>query len=291
MKLRNCAGRPRRGLRSASPCMAAPGRDRRGLSRAACVRARCHHPHELRGLFPDRRGFHQAREIPGHPGRSRPRLRRRFAGRVRADHHRSRSDAFRPAVRAVSQSRARVDARFRHRLLSGPPRRGDPIRAGALWPRAGRADHHVRHAAGARRAARRRPRAADALRAGRQADQAGAEQSGRARHPQAGDRGRAEAADFRRGRPGGGARLRHRATPRGVDPPCLDACRRHRDRRPAVVRTGADVPRSEVGHAGHAVQHEMGRAGRPREVRLPRPQDADCARRRGEAVEAARHHG
>ena len=31
------------------------------------------------------------------------------------------------------------------------------------------ADHHLRHAAGARRAARRRPRAADALRAGRQA--------------------------------------------------------------------------------------------------------------------------
>ena len=37
------------------------------------------------------------------------------------------------------------------------------------------ADHHVRHAAGARRAARRRARARNALRAGRQAHQAGAD--------------------------------------------------------------------------------------------------------------------
>ncbi len=36
--------------------------------------------------------------------------------------------------------------------------------------RSGRADHHLRYAAGARRAARRRPRAADALWPGRQAD-------------------------------------------------------------------------------------------------------------------------
>ena len=33
------------------------------LSRAAGVRDRCHHPHELCGLLPDRRRFHQAREI------------------------------------------------------------------------------------------------------------------------------------------------------------------------------------------------------------------------------------
>ena len=44
--------------------------------------------------------------------------------------------------------------------------------------RPGRADHHLRHAAGARRAARRRPRAADALRAGRQALQARAAEPG-----------------------------------------------------------------------------------------------------------------
>ena len=44
--------------------------------------------------------------------------------------------------------------------------------------RPGRADHHLRHAAGARRAARRRPRAADALRPGRPARQAGAAEPG-----------------------------------------------------------------------------------------------------------------
>ena len=40
--------------------------------------------------------------------------------------------------------------------------------AAALWPGPGRADHHLRKASGPRRAARCRPRAADAVRAGRQ---------------------------------------------------------------------------------------------------------------------------
>ena len=44
-------------------------------------------------------------------------------------------------------------------------------------------------------------------------------------------------------------------------PPRLDPSRRHRDRRPAAARAGAALPRSEIGHAGHPVQHEMGRAG------------------------------
>ena len=43
--------------------------------------------------------------------------------------------------------------------------------------------------------------------------------------------------------------------------------------------TGAALSRSEVGHAGDPVQHEMGGAGGAREVRLPRPEDADGARR------------
>ncbi len=82
------------------------------------------------------------------------------------------------AVRALPQSGTRLDARLRHRLLPGSPRGGDPLRPEEIWPRAGGADHHLRFAAGARRTARRRPRAGNALWPGRQDLQAGAEQSG-----------------------------------------------------------------------------------------------------------------
>ena len=47
--------------------------DRGGLSRAACLRARCHHPHELCGLLPDRLRLHQmgegAKAFRSGPGR------------------------------------------------------------------------------------------------------------------------------------------------------------------------------------------------------------------------------
>ena len=149
-------GRPgaaaRRARRRAGP-------HRRGVSGAARLRARRHRADEISGLLPDRRRFHPMGEGAGHSGRARPRLGRRLARRLCADHHRPRSDPLRPAVRALPQSGARVDAGLRHRLLPGPPRRGDPLRAGAIRPRPRRADHHLRHLAGARRAARRRPRA------------------------------------------------------------------------------------------------------------------------------------
>ena len=105
----------------------------------------------------------------GHSGRAGPRLGCGLAGRLCADHHRHRSVALLASVRALPQSRPRVDARLRHRLLPGPARRGDPLRAGQIRPRPGRPDHHLRNAAGARRAARRGPRARNALRPGRPA--------------------------------------------------------------------------------------------------------------------------
>ena len=69
----------------------------------------------------------------------------------------------------------------------------------------------------------------------------------------------------------------------GTLPSRLDPCRRHRHRRPAARPAGAALPRPALRHEGHAVQHEVGRAGRAGEVRLPRPQDADRARHRGPA--------
>ena len=110
-------------------------------------------------------------------------------------------------------------------------------------------------------------------------------------------RRRAAAAGRARPRSGGAARLRHRAEARRPAPPRLDPRRRHRDRRAAAERAGAALPRSEVRHAGDPVQHEMGRAGGPGEVRLPRPQDAhraatrrcSCVRQRGIDIDLAAH--
>ncbi len=84
------------------------------------------------------------------------------------------------------------------------------------------------------------------------------------------------------------ARLRHRQEARRPAPPRLDPRRRHRDRRAAARRDGAALSRSEIDDAGHPVQHEMGGAGGPGEVRLSRPQDADGAGDRGRAPAQAR---
>ena len=60
---------------------------------------------------------------------------------------------------------------------------------------------------------------------------------------------------------------------RGPAAPRLDPRRGRRDRRPAARRSGPALPRSALGHAGHAVRHEICRGRGPGEVRLPRPQD------------------
>ncbi len=156
--------RGRRGERAAQACRsrshtparrrgACAGAYRRRIPRAARVRTGGHRRDEISRLLPDRRRFHPVGESERDPGRPRPRLGRRLPCFLCAHHHRPRPDPFRAVIRAVSQSRARVDAGLRHRLLPGPSRRGDSLRARALWPRPGRADHHLRHAAGARRPA------------------------------------------------------------------------------------------------------------------------------------------
>ena len=70
---------------------------------------------------------------------------------------------------------------------------GHRLRPAEVRPRQRRPDHHLRNAAGPRRAARRRPRAADALWPGRPADQAGAGQPRQPGDAGAGARDRAAA--------------------------------------------------------------------------------------------------
>ena len=56
------------------------------------------------GLLPHRGGFHPVGEEQRRAGGPRARLRRRLAGGLQPEHHRPRSAALRPAVRALSQS-------------------------------------------------------------------------------------------------------------------------------------------------------------------------------------------
>ena len=95
-------------------------------------------------------------DIPGGTG---ARLGGRLARRVRAPHHRRLPAQVRPAVRALPESGARVDARHRRRLLLRAARRGHRVRAAEVRPGFGRPDHHLRDAEVARGHQGRRPHA------------------------------------------------------------------------------------------------------------------------------------
>ena len=127
--------------------------------RAARVRARGDRGDGLRLLLPDRLGLRPLREGERDRGRPRPRLGRRLDRRLLPQHHRPRPARQRPAVRALPQPGAQVDAGHRHRLLGPRPRAGDPLRRREVRARVGRPDHHLRQDGAARRDPRRRPRA------------------------------------------------------------------------------------------------------------------------------------
>ncbi len=84
-------------------------------------------------------------DVPVGPGTG---FRRRFARRLQPGHHRSRSAALQPAVRALPQSRARVDARLRHRFLPGRARSRDRVRQDEVRRRQRFADRDLRHHGG-----------------------------------------------------------------------------------------------------------------------------------------------
>ena len=105
-------------------------------------------------------------------GRARARLGRRLAGRLCARDHRPRPVALRPAVRALPQSGAGVDARLRHRLLPGRPRPRDRVREAEVRHGLGVADRDLRHHGGEGGGARRRTRDGMELQPHRRAGQA-----------------------------------------------------------------------------------------------------------------------
>ena len=134
-----------------------PPAGKRRLWETAGPRAGGHQLDGLRRVFPHRRGLHPLGQGKRHPGGSGQGFGRRLAGVLRARHHRHRSPAVRPAVRALPESRTHLHAGLRHRFLHGQPRPRDRIRGAALRPVPRQPDHHLRQHGGARGGARRRP--------------------------------------------------------------------------------------------------------------------------------------
>ena len=112
-------GGPARSLRRPDP-------RRRG--RARRDGARGHRPHGLQRLLPHRLGLRQVGQGQRHRRRPGARQRGRLDRGLRAAHHRPRPAALRPALRALPEPRARVDAGHRHRLLGPRPRARHAVR-------------------------------------------------------------------------------------------------------------------------------------------------------------------
>ena len=244
----------------------------------------------LQRLLPDRARLRRLREVQRHRGRPGPRLGRRLDRRVLPADHRRRPAPLRPAVRALPQRRARVDARHRHRLLGARAGARDPLRDRQVRRRPRRADHHVRQdvpARGhARRGARARPRVRD-RRPAREADPrpAAGPPAELRRLPRAGagagQRGREgpdRQADRRR-RAGARGHRPQRVDPRGGGRHLRPLADRHRPA-PARRRRRGGGRREGLPH-GHPVLDEADRGDRPAQDGLPRP--AQPRRDRGRA--------
>ena len=171
---------PGRAARGRLPARAGPGRAARALrrpdprrgDRAAGHGARGDRPDGLRRLLPDRLGLRQVRQGQRHRGGPGPWLGGGLDRVLRAGHHRGRPAQVRPAVRALPEPRAGVDAGHRHRLLGQGPRARHALRREQVRPRVGGPDRHLRQDAAAQRHPRRRARARQGLRGRRPAGQA-----------------------------------------------------------------------------------------------------------------------
>ena len=104
-----------RGCASAGRRVAAP--PDRGLQAASRVRDRDHQADEIPRVLPDRLGLHPVRPRARDPRRARARIGGRQPGVVVPADHGRRSARVWPSLRALPESRARLAARHRHRLL------------------------------------------------------------------------------------------------------------------------------------------------------------------------------
>ena len=111
------------------------------------------------GLFPDRRRLHRLGQAARDPRGSGPRIRRRQSRRVRARHHRYRSDPVQVALRALPQSGAQVACPISTSTSAstGATRSSQYVKR-EIRRRSRRADHRLRHAQGQAGDQGRRPR-------------------------------------------------------------------------------------------------------------------------------------
>ncbi len=131
----------------------------RGRARARRHGARGHRPDGLQRLLPDRLGLRQVGQGQRHRRGARAWQRGRLDRRLLPADHRRRPAALRPALRALPEPRARVDAGHRHRFLRARPRPRHALRHREVRARLGRPDHHLRQDVPAGGHARRRARA------------------------------------------------------------------------------------------------------------------------------------
>ena len=232
---------------------ALPAAHRRGHG-AARARAQGHRGARLRRVLPRRARHRRVRAGPRHLLLG-PRLRRQQHRQLRAGHHRRRPHRPRPALRALPQPGAPPDARHRHRLLLGAPRRGHRLHLRALRPRPGRDGGHRQHDARAVGGAHRQPRVR--VHAGRDQRPLPARPLGQ------------------RGQAPGGARRAPRARRPRVPAAALPPPGRRR-------RAALGVPRPP-GHAPGRVHHHARPAHRPRAAAV------GGQGRRGGAVRQGRH--
>ena len=125
----------------------APGRG----GRAAGDGARGDRADGLLGLLPDRLGLREVRQGLGHLRGPGARLGGGLARVLLAQHHRGRPAGLRPAVRALPQPGAGLDAGHRHRLLGQGTRPRDALRGGEVRQGLGGPDRDLRQDAAAQR--------------------------------------------------------------------------------------------------------------------------------------------